>query len=288
MRVLIAGGTGRIGQFLVAHAQAAGDGVTILSRRPPQDSRVGWHRFALGEPVTLPPHDALVHAAFDHVPGRYRGGEGDDPEGFRARNIEGSLALVRASAAAGARRAVFLSSRAVYDGAPGQGPWVETQPLAPTSLYGAVKLAVEQALPQIIDEPVSLRVTGVYGSARPGAAHKWQDLFADFAAGRPIDARAGTEVHGDDLAQAVQIALRVPAQGGRVFNVSDLMVDRADLLARYAARLGLDRSPPPHARTCPVPMDCAAIRAVGWKPGGEARLGAFLDEAAQAARMIRP
>ena len=56
----------------------------------------------------------FVHAAFEHVEGRYRGGEGDDPEGFRRANVEGSARLFEAARAAGVKRCVFLSSRAVY------------------------------------------------------------------------------------------------------------------------------------------------------------------------------
>jgi UDP-glucose 4-epimerase len=37
--------------------------------------------------------DAVVHAAFDHLPGRYRGGEGDDPARFRRINLDGSVRL---------------------------------------------------------------------------------------------------------------------------------------------------------------------------------------------------
>ena len=36
----------------------------------------------------------LIHAAFSHVPGKYRGGEGDDPQGFLTANLDEAIPLV--------------------------------------------------------------------------------------------------------------------------------------------------------------------------------------------------
>ena len=47
----------------------------------------------------------LVHAALEHVPGRYRGGEGDDPPRFWQLNVDGSVALLAAAREAGVARA---------------------------------------------------------------------------------------------------------------------------------------------------------------------------------------
>ena len=38
--------------------------------------------------------DTLVHAALEHVPGRFRGGEGDDLAGYLRANVGGGLALL--------------------------------------------------------------------------------------------------------------------------------------------------------------------------------------------------
>jgi len=128
--------------------------------------------------------------------------------------------------------------------------------------------------------PVSLRIPGVCGAARPGGWHNWDGLFADFAEGRPVVPRQATEVHGADMAAAVRTVLQAPAAevAGRAFNVSDLLVDRHDLLAAYAARQGIARAPPPRAEAPPPNvMDTARLRALGWRPGGWARLKTFLD-----------
>ena len=106
MHLLVTGGTGYVGRFVVEAARAAGHRVTLLGRRP------GDHPWDLAETrPRLPPADALVHAALEHVPGAYRGGEGDDPARFRRLNLDGTRALFDA---APDMRVVFLSSRAVY------------------------------------------------------------------------------------------------------------------------------------------------------------------------------
>ena len=92
------------------------------------------HPWDLADPAPrLPPADALVHLALAHVPGAYRGGEGDDPAGFRRLNLDGTLRLFDA---AGPARIVFLSSRAVYGDHRRGETLRETDAPAPDSLYG--------------------------------------------------------------------------------------------------------------------------------------------------------
>ncbi len=280
MRLLLTGAGGYLGWFIAANAQAAGDHITALGRRDP--GLGGFIPFDLGHaPPALPPADALVHAAFDHVPGRYRGGEGDDPAGFLARNRDGSVRLFDAAQAAGIGRVVFLSSRAVYGPRPSGTPLTEDMAPAPDTLYGRMKADLEadlaaRARPGFV--PVSLRITGVYGQATPGGPHKWADLLADFVAGRPVPPRRGTEVHGACMAAAVRLALTLPPNhvSPRVLNVSDLDLDRRDLLALYAEEHGLDRPLPDRAPGAPNAMDCAPLRALGWRPGSVVRLRATL------------
>ena len=101
MHVLVTGGTGQAGRFVVRDLAEAGHRVTVLGR----SGEVAWR---LGDAVRLPAADALVHAAFDHVPGAYRGGEGGDPAGFWRRNFDGSVRLFGQARDAGVRRCVFF------------------------------------------------------------------------------------------------------------------------------------------------------------------------------------
>lgn len=262
MKLALTGAGGLVGGFLADGLRARGHAITTLGRRGADLP------FALGGPAPdFSGHDALIHAALDHVPGAYRGGEGDDPERFVARNRDGSIALLKAARAAGVGRIVFLSSRAVYGPQPPGAVLSEGTPPRPDTLYGEVKLACERWLEGCGVPAVSLRATGVYG---PGPGHKWDGLFADYLAGRPIAPRVGTEVHGADLAAAVALVL---SAGDGVYNVSDLLLDRRDLLALVQARTGCPHPLPARADAAAFnPMDTTRLRALGWEPGGLARL----------------
>jgi nucleoside-diphosphate-sugar epimerase len=262
MHVLVTGGTGYVGRFIVEALQAAGHRPTLLGRRPPA---VPWD---LADPhPRLPPADALVHAALEHAPAAYRGGEGDDPARFRRLNLDGTRALFDA---AGDMRIVFLSSRAVY-GDRRRGEMLrENDAPEPDSLYGEVKLAGEQAL---AGRGVALRATGVYG----GSPHKWKGLFEAYLRGDAVPPRSATEVHGADVAAAVLLLLDHRATGA--FNLSDILLDRHDLLARVQALTGCPHPPPPRADGPPPGvMATDRLRALGWRPGGCDRLEAFLAE----------
>jgi len=275
VKLAVTGGTGLVGRFVVEAALTAGHAVTVLGRKPPDrgafSAAVDFRRWSLGDVVPdLRGQDGLVHAAFDHLPGRYRGGEGDDPAGFRQRNLDGTRALFEATPG----RVVFLSSRAVYGDWPPGTALDEAMEPRPDTLYGGVKLAAEQAL-TVRGNGVSLRATGVYGPAGPGQRHKWADLFDDFLAGRPLPSRVATEVHGADLAQAVLLALARSEVSGPL-NVSDLVLDRHDLLAEVAARTGCPHAPPARSYAAVNVMTTARLRAMGWKPSGMVGLRAAL------------
>lgn len=277
MRVLITGASGHVGRFLARALADAGHEVVALGRNVvPGTIPLRWR---LGDPVTLPEAGALVHAAFDHVPGLYRGGEGDDPEGFWRRNVEGTRRLFEAALARGVTRVVFLSSRAAYGDARPGATLREEDPVATGSLYGRAKHATERMLDGFADQgmrPVSLRATGVYGLPPGAAEHKWSGLFRDYLAGRPVAPRVATEVHGADLAAAVTLLLATPGTE-RLYNVSDIVLDRRDLLARVAVLAGGAYAPPDRADASALAvMATDRLRGLGWRPGGLARLEAEL------------
>lgn len=256
MRIALTGATGIVGGFIAPAIRAAGHQLVPLPG------------YRLGDRPDLSGCDALIHAAFAHAPGRYRGGEGDDPARFLRLNLDGTLRLFDAAADAGLRRLVFLSSRAVHDGHPPGTRLADTLRPAPTTLYGKVKAAAEAALADLPVAGTSLRATGVYG---PGRANKWRGLFRDYLAGRPVAPHVATKVHGEDLARAALLALQDKAPP--TLNVSDLVLDRADLLAEIARLTGCRHPLPPRAATDALRIpDCAGLAALGWRGGGMARL----------------
>lgn len=281
---LVSGGTGLVGRFIVDRLIESGHDVRVVGRIAPRPNLfIGPVEFIQG---TLEPEadwdeafkgvTNFVHAAFDHVPGHYRGGEGDDPQGFRERNINGSLAMFHAARKAGVARSVFLSSRAVYGTQPPGMVLTEATRPHPDTLYGDVKLALERRLSVLNLEgefaALSLRITGVYGATAKGqAADKWAGLIHDWMAGRRIQTHGGTEVHGFDVARAVELALTAPeaAVSGKVFNVSDLWVDRNDILAIARELTHIDHPLPPLADVSRANiMSCEPLHALGWRPGG--------------------
>jgi nucleoside-diphosphate-sugar epimerase len=276
-RVVVSGGTGFVGRFVVEAFLGAGCEVVVAARTPPAEGffshRVRHATLVLGEA----PHaglfdgvDCFVHAAFDHVPGKYRGGEGDDPEGFRRRNLDCSIAFFEAAMAAGVKTVVFLSSRAVYGTQPSGAVLTEETPPHPNTLYGEIKLAAERHLLSMASadfRPIVLRVTGVYGVAGHSKDHKWSGLIDDYLAGRPASPRVATEVHGADLAEAVLLLTR--SQQAGVFNVSDIVVDRRDVLAIVKELSGCRHVLPARADAGALHiMATVKLRSLGWQPGG--------------------
>jgi len=281
MHVLLTGANGTIGRFILARLLADGCSVTVLDRRDVDGFETGFHPFDLADrDLTLPGADALVHCALLHEPGRFRGGEGNMPERFWAVNVDGTARLFAAAKQAGCRQAVFLSSRAVYGDHRTGEILRETDETVPDSLYGEVKKAAEEALAALCDETfagTALRSTGVYGLPPGLSRHKWSDLFDRFARGEAIAPRRGTEVHGEDLAAAVALSLRLQKpEPFEIFNLSDLVLDRRALLTLLAEITGARGSLPQEAGNRPGTMATEKIRALGWHPGGEDRLRVFL------------
>lgn len=262
MRIALTGASGIVGGFVMRAARVAGHQVAGLDRGT---------GFQLGDAPDLTGHDALIHCAFAHAPGRYRGGEGDDPETFLRLNGDGTRRLFDAAVRDGVGRVVFLSSRAVHDGYPPGMALPDDLPARPANLYGRVKADAETHLAGLPVKGTAIRATGVYGHAG-----KWRDLFGDYRAGRPIPPRIATEVHGDDLAAAILLLLADPDSPAQV-NCSDLILDRHDLLAEVQGLTGCPHPLPDRADPTPLRVQrCDRLKALGWQPGGMARLRATL------------
>ena len=112
MILAITGGTGFVGSHLIDQALAAGHRVRALARRP-QAPREGveWIAGALDQPESL---DMLVNGAdaVVHVAGVVNA---PDRAGFAAGNIDGTTAVVAATARAGIARFVHVSSLAARE-----------------------------------------------------------------------------------------------------------------------------------------------------------------------------
>jgi nucleoside-diphosphate-sugar epimerase len=284
MRVLVSGGTGLVGRYIVEALLDAGYAVLVGGRTRPQPDL--FSKPVEFVPLSLDPEidqiytftgaDFFVHAAFDHVPDKYRGGEGDDPQRFTRMNLNGTIKLFETARRAGLRRAVFLSSRAVYDGLPEGLPLTEDADLSPTRLYGKIKHKGELAVAGLCGPgfaTASLRLTGVYGDLRP---NKWDQLFETYRTGGFIEPRAGTEVHGSDVGSAVRLMLEAEdAQiAGQNFNVSDIVTDTHEILSHLpdSGHPVPDRADLSQVRAMPT----TKIEALSWRGGGKTLLAATI------------
>ncbi|MER7990385.1 UDP-glucose 4-epimerase GalE [Streptomyces noursei] len=234
---LVTGGAGYVGSVVAQHLLEAGHAVTVL------DNLSTGFRQAVPAGATFvegdirdahrwldASYDAVLHfAAFSQV-----GESVQQPEKYWTNNVGGTMELLAAMRTAGVRTLVFSSTAATY-GEPVNTPITETDPTAPTSPYGATKLAVDH---MITGEAaahglaaVSLRyfnVAGAYGSH--GERHDPEShlipLVLQVAQGR----RDAISVYGDDYPTPDGTCVR------DYLHVADLA--EAHLLAVAAARPG--------------------------------------------------
>ncbi|QNN68528.1 NAD(P)-dependent oxidoreductase [Sphingomonas lutea] len=146
MRVALTGGTGFVGSHVIDHALAAGHDILALTRRD-QAPRTGvtWVAGDLEQPATLKRlvegADAVIHVAgVINAP---------DAAGFAQGNVAGTLAMLAAATAGGAKRFVHVSSLAARE--------------PKLSLYGASKARSEALVQGSGLDWAIVRPPAVYG-----------------------------------------------------------------------------------------------------------------------------
>ncbi|MFE1171622.1 UDP-glucose 4-epimerase GalE [Streptomyces sp. NPDC058773] len=172
-KYLVTGGAGYVGSVVAAHLLQAGHEVTVLddlSTGHREGIPAGAHfiegRIQDAAKWLDPSYDAVLHfAAFSQV-----GESVVNPEKYWRNNVGGTMDLLAAMRDAGVRTLVFSSTAATY-GEPKSTPITESAETAPTSPYGASKLAVDHMISGEAAAhglaAVSLRyfnVAGAYGS----------------------------------------------------------------------------------------------------------------------------
>jgi len=180
----------------------------------------------------------LLHLAWYAEHGKFW----TSPENLRW--VEASLALLRAFADAGGRRAVLAGTCAEYDWNEGDGTFAEDAPLAPATLYGAAKAGLHQIAAayaaQASFEFAWGRVFFLYGADEaPGR------LFASVAGallgGEPARTTDGSQVrdfmHVDDVGAAFA-ALLASGVHGAVNIASGEGVAVRDAIAEIARAAG--------------------------------------------------
>ena len=245
-RLLLTGGTGFFGKWLLPAAEVLGCETTVLSRHPERfleeypcwRARRGF-RFVAGDvrDFALPGErfDYLIHAATPASLALER----ENPELMESIIVEGTHRVFDFAAAAGVTRALNLSSGAVYGPlAPGCRRYTEEQRCAPVTAYGRGKLRAEAAARDF--GAVTARGFAFVGPFLPLDTH--------FAAGNFLrDAASGHEivVRGDGTPQrsylyGAELAvwlwrLLLAGAPGRAYNLG---AEEAISIGELARRIG--------------------------------------------------
>ena len=263
MRVVVTGATGNVGTSVLSAVSADPnvDEVTAVARRTPPTLPPGT-RFVAADiresdlEAVFAGADAVIHLAWLIQPGR------DEAE-TRSTNVDGSLRVLRATAAAGVKALIYASSVGTYAPGPKDRAVDESWPATgvPTSFYSRHKARVEAELDRFEREHSGVRVVRV----RPGlifkreAATEIRRLFlgplvpgslmrAAVVPIFPVVPGLGFQVvHSDDVADAYRRALLSDAVGA--FNVAtEPAIGPGELSALLGAR--------------PVSVPYRALRAV--------------------------
>ena len=228
MRALVTGGSGFIGSHVVDRLLAEGHEARVFDVRAGAQPCRKHCEYVIGdllEPgdINAAAHgcDVIIHLAAAADVGLVA----KDPAGSEALNSRGTLNVLEAARATGAR-VVYASTIWVYSDVRATAVDEDSELGLPSHLYTATKLAGEmycRSYGELYDVPSTILRFGIpYGPrARPAAV---LPIFVNKAlAGDPITiAGDGLQtrrfVYVEDLAQGVVRALR-PAAAGRVYNL---------------------------------------------------------------------
>ena len=219
MRLLLFGANGQVGHALRGELAALGD-VVCTTRSGTLPDGVACERADFDQPSSLPAlveriaPDVVVNAAAYTAVDR---AEGERDAAFRA-NAEAPGALAQACARRGALL-VHYSTDYVFDGS-GTRPWREDDPTAPLGVYGASKLAGEDAVRGSGARHMVFRTAWVYGSHGHNFMRTMLRLGADRDELRVVADQVGTPTPARLVAQATAHVLRAPPQASGVWHLT--------------------------------------------------------------------
>lgn len=288
--VLVTGGLGYIGSYVVRDLLDRGWRVRILDNRYRSDPSVaaavaafervevieGDVRYAHMVENAMRGIEAVVHLAAVCMNKSIA-----DPTESLDVNLMGTQNVLDAAGRAGVRRMVYASSASVY-GNPKTLPMREDGPVAPITPYCVAKLAGEQLLSFYSRRTnmtwLAMRLFNVYGPGQPTDAYYTSvvnTFLTRIAGGEPpvIDGKGDQSmdfVHVSDVARALAMAVDSEATG-EVLNVG---TGRQTTIARLAEllihHLGVPVTPSFSPREVLVTQREASIDQInsvlGWQP----------------------
>ncbi len=253
MKIALTGGTGFIGGRLIALARAQGHDLTALTRRdqPPSDG-INWVPGALEDRPAVAKlvegADALIHlAGVLNAP---------DAAGFEAGNVGGTLAMLAAATAGGARRFVQVSSLAARE--------------PQLSLYGASKARSEELVETSGLDWAIVRPPAVYG---PGDKETLE-LFKMAKLGVILMPPSGrlSLIHVDDLARLLLALATDPKAPAQILIEPDDGTPGGWTHKKFGEALGQAVGKRPLVLSAPAPLLRLAARADRLVRGPKAKL----------------
>jgi dTDP-4-dehydrorhamnose reductase len=186
--ILVTGGAGQLASALAARADV---------------HRVGRPEFDFDRPETIgetfrrnKPRIVINAAAYTAVDAA----ENDQEAAYRA-NRDGPAELARLCAAADVPL-IHVSTDYVFDGAK-TTPYVESDPVSPQGVYGASKLAGEQAVMEAGDQVVVLRTAWVYAATGKNFVRTMLTVGKTRDRLTVVADQVGCPTTADDLADAI-------------------------------------------------------------------------------------
>jgi dTDP-4-dehydrorhamnose reductase len=199
MRVFLTGVTGQLG-IALRHALHEVDLVA-----PTEAEADITDESIIGQIADSRPQVVIHAAAYTDVDGA----ESDADRAY-AVNATGTRNVARGAAKAGARL-VTISTDYVYDGTK-TTPYVERDPVAPQSVYGASKLAGEREALAAAPDAVILRTAWLYGEGK-NFVRTMIRLAGERNELRVVSDQVGSPTSADDLSRAVRALLDTRAAG---------------------------------------------------------------------------
>jgi len=231
--VLITGGSGLIGTYVVKELLTRGEEIVVYDLKLPADE-TGIY-FVNG---TVTDKNRLLNIckkrAVDkviHLAALLQFGCEQRPHDAIAINVLGTLNLLEVARRLSIKRFVFASSGAVYG--PVEETMTEATPIFPgISLYGATKHLCEvlgTCYEKVYSLPfVALRYWGVYGPGEvssPGMAEVFKRIESSISGKDVVITEVGPEekrhfTFVKDAARAAALALEAPLKDSRIFNIA--------------------------------------------------------------------
>ena len=261
MKVLVTGAAGQLGTELVDVFTSHGDDVVGVAHA---DLDITDHA-AVQRLVSDVRPDWILHAAAWTAVDNCEG----DPDNAFAVNGAATANIVESASKSGSR-VLYVSTDYVFDGTKTE-PYVETDPTNPQSVYGASKLAGEQALrPQDLNVRISW-VCGFHGGNMVKTILRIAEAQPEL---RFVDDQIGHPTFADDAARMMHALVHRDASG--TFHVTnqgavswfgfarEVLIAAGLDPARVSPIATADLQPPrPAKRPANSVLDNAALRGAG-------------------------